>query len=170
MTRKQTIGRGVFLAVLCVTSWAHVACNRQAKAPVTPLPSSNEVSGWTKTGDTRNFTASDLWNYIDGDAERYVKAGVQTTSTADYNFQNKFDAVADIYSMADMAGARTILESEPAGQATAAQFGDSARLYTGGLVFRKGRYLVRIVAYKQSPEVQQAVQNLGREIEKRLSE
>jgi hypothetical protein len=46
--------------------------------------------------------------------------------------------------------------------------GETGRLYSGALVFCKGRFLVRVVAYKQSPEVQQALQDLSREIEWRL--
>ena len=48
------------------------------------------------------------------------------------------------------------------------QVGDKGFLYGGSLVFCKGRYLVRVVAYKQSPEAQKALQELGGEIERRL--
>ncbi len=169
MILKHRIG-GLLLAALCLAVLADPACSRRAGVPATPFPASNEVAGWVKTGDTRTFSAAELWSYIDGDAERYVKAGVQTASTADYNFANKFDAVADVYTMGDAKGAMTILEAEPASQAQPAHLGDSGRLYSGSLVFCKGRYLVRIVAYKQTPEVQAALQELGREIERRLSQ
>jgi hypothetical protein len=170
MIFKRTTGRSLLLAASCLAVLAFVACSRHAGISATPFPASNEVAGWVKTGDTRTFSATELWSYIDGDAERYVKAGVQSTSTADYHFQNGFDAVVDIYTMGDAKGARMILEGEPAGQAQSVQLGDSGRLYAGSLVFCKGRYLVRVVAYKQPPEVQKALQELGREIERRLSE
>ncbi|MGZ4816368.1 MAG: DUF6599 family protein [Terriglobales bacterium] len=160
--------RGLILAAICLAVLAVAACDRRAGRTAAPFPSSNEVAGWVKTGETRTFSATELWSYIDGDAERYVKAGVQSTSTSDYNFKNASDAVVDIYTMKDAAGARTIFEGEPAGQAKAAQLGDSGRLYGGSLVFCKGPYLVRLVAYKPSAEVQQALRELGREIERRL--
>ena len=167
MMLKLSVRRGLLLGALCLPL-VYAACSRRAGTPGTPFPASNQVSGWVKTGDTRNFPAAELWNYIDGDAERYVKAGVLTTSTADYNFQNTFDAVADVYTMGEAKGARTILEAEPMNQAKSVQIGDSGVLYGGSLVFSKGPYLVRIVAYKQSPEVQAALQELGREIARRL--
>jgi hypothetical protein len=170
MILKSSHNCGKLLAVLCLAMFAYAACSRQAKVPASPFPASNQVVGWVKTGDTRTFSATELWNYIDGEAERYVKAGVQTTSTADYNFQKKFDAVVDVYAMSSTAGARTILESEPAGETKSAHIGDRGRSYTGSLVFSKGRYLVRIVAYKQAPEVQPALLELGREIERRVSQ
>ena len=33
------------------------------------------------------FAAKDLWQYIDGDAEQYIQAGVVSTSTSDYNYK-----------------------------------------------------------------------------------
>ncbi|MGD1078977.1 MAG: DUF6599 family protein [Candidatus Sulfotelmatobacter sp.] len=170
MILNRTTGRVLLLGVLCLGGLEDVACSRHAGVPATPFPASNEVAGWVKTGDTRTFSAMELWSYIDGDAERYVKAGVQTTSTADYNFQNTVDAVVDIYTMGSAQGARTIFEGEPASQTKSVQVGDSGRLYTGSLVFWRGNYLVRIVAYKQSSEVQTALQALGHGIERRLSE
>jgi hypothetical protein len=169
MILNRTTGRVLLLAVLGL-AFECAACSRHAGVLATPFPASNEVAGWVQTGDTRTFSATELWSYIDGDAERYVKAGVQTTSTADYNFQNTVDTVVDIYTMANAHGARTIFDGEPASQAKSVQLGDSGRLYTGSLVFCRRDYFVRVVAYKQTPEVQQALQDLARGIERRLSE
>src|SRR5579859_7464765 len=112
MTLKSTSGGGLVLAVLWVTILANAGCSRHPAVPASPFPASNEVAGWVKTGETRTFSATELWSYIDGDAERYIKAGVQSTSTADYNFKNAFDTVVDIYTMGDAKGARTIFEGE----------------------------------------------------------
>ena len=149
--------------------FAGAGCKRAPTTNATPFPSSNEVEGWAKTGDIRTFEAADLWKYIDGDAERYLKAGVQRVSTADYKFKSKVDAVVDIYTMGNAEGAAKILESEPAGDAKPVQLGDGARLYGQNLIFRKGPNLVRIVTYEESPEIQQAILQLGRSIERRLT-
>ncbi|MBZ5679887.1 MAG: hypothetical protein LAO24_07255 [Acidobacteriia bacterium] len=169
MTAYLATIRRLLLTTACVALLGSAACNRQTGTPAAPFPAPGEVAGWVKAVDVRTFPAADLWNYIDGEAERYVKAGVRSTSTADYKFQNKFDAVVDIYTMADTAGARKILESEPAGEAKSVQLGDGARLYAASLIFIKGPCLVRIVAYKESPDVQQALMDLGRGIEGKLS-
>lgn len=166
---KRNAGSGVLLVGLSLAMLSCIACSRHAAVPATPFPASNEVAGWVKTGETRNFSTTELWSYIDGDAERYVKAGVQSTSTADYNFQNAFDAVVDVYTMSNAKGARTIFDGEQAGQSRPLQLGDIARLYAGSLVFCKGRYLVRVVAYKQSAQVQDALQALGQAIDRRLA-
>lgn len=142
------------------------ACTKHGGAQ--PFPASNEVSGWAKTGETRTFSSDKLYEYIDGDAEKYVKAGVKTTSTTDYKYQDKIEAVADVYTMSDANGAKTIFESEPAGSTQSASLGDASRVSGQSVVFRKGQYLVRIVAYQETPDVQQALMGLGKGIEGKL--
>jgi len=90
-------------------------------------------------------------------------------STADYKFQNQVEATADIYAMGNAEGAEKILESEPAVDAKPIQLGDAARLSSQSLIFRKGAYLVRIVAFEESTETPQALLQLGRGIELRLA-
>jgi Family of unknown function (DUF6599) len=156
----------ILLVVLMLTAGA--GCHRKAAGKSGSFPASGEVSGWTKTGETRTFDAANLWRYIDGEAERYLKVGVQSVSTCDYKYEDKTDAVADIYTMTSAEGAGKIFESEPQRNAKPVTLGDDARLYGQSLVFRKGRYLTRIVAYNESPEVQPAILALGRAVAERL--
>jgi len=157
---------GLRIAALVLAVIAVAGCNRR---PASPFPASSDVAGWTKTDEVRTFEAADLWKYIDGEAERYLKAGVQRVSTADYRFQNKVDAVVDVYTMQNAEAAVKIFESEPAGDAKAVQLGDAARLYGQSLIFRKGNALVRIVAYQESADVPQAMLELGKNIAGRIT-
>ena len=133
-----------------------------------PFPRTGEVAGWMKSSETRTFPASDLWKYIDGDAERYIQAGVATTRTSDFRFQNKIDAVADIHLMNSPDGPKKMLEAEWSSEGQRLDLGEDARLYATSLVFRKDRYLVRIIAYQDAPEVGPALLALGQAIEKKL--
>ena len=169
MIPNFTTFRSRLLIGLCVAFLGVIACHRSAENRATPFPASNEAAGWAKTGEIRIFAAADLWKYIDGEAERYLKAGVESVSTADYKFHDKFDAVVDIYTMGNAAGAERIFDSEPAANADTPHLGDSARLYSQSLVFRKGPYLVRITAYEDSPETKPALLGLARSIEQRLA-
>jgi hypothetical protein len=40
--------------------------------------------GWSRQGPSRGFTADDLWEYVDGDADRYVDLGLSGMRTATY--------------------------------------------------------------------------------------
>ncbi len=137
-------------------------------APRNALPASGEVAGWKKTSDTRVFDARDLWQYIDGDSEQYIQAGVVSTSTADYKFQENLEAVVDVHTMRDVAGATRILEGGRSADAQPVHFGDSGFAYAQSISFRKGAYLVRIVAYQNSREAPQALQALARGVEAKL--
>ena len=161
--------RGLLLVILGVALLLCSSCKRQP-GERSFFPASNEVAGWVTTESIRTFEAADLWKYIDGDAERYLKAGVRRVSTTDCKFQNKVEAVVDIYTMGSAEGAEKIFKAEPAIGVNAIQLGDDARLSSQSLVFRKGAYLVRIVAYEESAETQQALLQLGHGIEPRLAE
>lgn len=138
------------------------------KSKVDPFPASGSVSGWEKTSDTRTFAAKDLWQYIDGDAEQYITAGVVSASTSDYKYQGKLEAVVDVYTMGDQAGARMILDKGQSSEAKSVQLGDAALAYGQSVNFRKGPYLVRIVAYEASPDGPAALLALAHGVEAKL--
>ena len=136
---------------------------------VSCFPESNEVQAWAKSGETRIFPAERLSEYIDGDADKYIQAGVQRTLTADYRHASKVDAVADVFIMKTADGATKVFESQAVTGSEPEKVGDAARLYPGSLTFRKGPYFVRIVAFESTPEIQQAMVALGRAIAAKLN-
>lgn len=138
------------------------------KSSIDPFPGSGAVTGWQKTDETRVFAAKDLYQYIDGDAEQYISAGVVSTSTSDYKYQGQLEAVVDVHTMGDAAGARKIMENGQTGDAKIVQVGDAALAYGQSVIFRKGPYLVRIVAYESTPDTQQALLALAHGVEAKL--
>jgi len=134
------------------------------------FPESYEVPGWGSVGEIRTFEAASLWQYIDGGAEKYIQAGVQRTLTADYRYQDGLEAVADVYVMGTSDGARTIVESEPATGSRRVELGDECRLYPNSVLFRKGRYLVRLVAYRDAANAGAVLVLLGRGIERKIEQ
>jgi hypothetical protein len=138
------------------------------KAKSDPFPASGAVTGWQKSGETRNFAASNLYEYIDGGAEEYIAAGVVNTSTSDYKYQDKLEATVDVYTMGGAAGARKILEKSQSNNAKPVKLGDAGTALAQSVIFRKGPYLVRIVAYDSTPEVPQALLALARGVEANL--
>ena len=144
---------------------ASAGCRKKA---VDPFPAPGSVAGWEKSSETRVFAANNLWQYIDGDAEQYMQAGVVSTSTSDYEYQNQLQAVVDVYTMKDSAGARKILESDQTGDSSSVQVGDAGIVSGRSVTFRKGPYLVRIIAYDDAPGAQQALIALAHGVESRL--
>jgi hypothetical protein len=132
------------------------------------FPASGAVAGWEKTSETRVFAAKDLWQYIDGDAEQYISAGVVSTSTSDYKYKGELEVTVDVYTMGNAAGARKILETGQSTDAKVVQLGDAGVAYAQSVIFRKGPYLVRIVAYEATPGAQQALIALAHGVEAKL--
>jgi hypothetical protein len=156
------------LAIVVIAIASAAAGTGCKKSHVDPFPASGTVAGWEKTGDTRVFAAKDLWQYIDGDAEQYISAGVVSAATSDYKYKGQLEAVVDVYTMGDSAGARKILETGQTKDAKSVQLGDAGVAYEQSVTFRKGPYLVRIVAYESTPEGPQALLALARGVEAKL--
>ncbi len=161
------LGRWMLMiaAIAIVSVGAGTGCKR---SKVDPFPATGAVPGWEKSSDTRTFAAKDLWQYIDGDAEQYISAGVISTTTSDYKYQGRLEAVVDVYTMGDSTGARKILETGQSKEAKNVQLGDAALAYEQSVIFRKGPYLVRIVAYEAAPDGPQALLALAHGVEARL--
>jgi hypothetical protein len=172
---KKRTGRRSFLYVAPLRAEQVSQALESAALPVrfqltksaTFFPEGNEVPGWSK-GETRTFEAERLWEYIDGDADRYIQAGVVRTLTTDYRYQNKIEAAADVYVMKAPEGARKIFDSESSVGSQPLQLGDSARVFPASLTFRKGPYFVRLVAYQEAPDIGKALTELARAIEQKL--
>ncbi len=165
---KPHVLRHTLFAVLLITLLLLFAgCKRQS--PVRLFPDSSEVPGWTRSQEIRTFSPDHLSDYIDGDAEKYINAGVRSTSTADYKFNGQVEVTVDVYTMSSPTGAKSILDSEPSAGAQFPDVGDAAHLYLQSLTFRKGHYLVRMVAYQESSQLSQAMLALGHAFETKLA-
>jgi len=160
-------GSGAVVASLAVI--VCIGCAGKPKLDTTRvLPATGDAQGWTKSSETRVFPADHLYEYIDGDADKYIHAGVEQALTSDYNFEGKSDAVADVFILANAGGARAVFESFPAAGGESVAVGDAARLYQGSFILCKGRFFVRLVAFQQTPDTQQALLVLGRAIVAKL--
>jgi hypothetical protein len=168
MTRIESAKRAA-LATFCATVLLLVpGCRKTVNLGNHGYPDASETPSWTRTGEIRTFAPGNLSDYIDGDAEKYIKAGVESTTTADYKAKNQTQVVADIYTMASPAGAKTVFESDPASNAKSADVGDASRLFKQSLTFRRGEYFVQIVAYQESPQLDQELIELGKAIDRKL--
>jgi NAD-dependent dihydropyrimidine dehydrogenase PreA subunit len=143
---------------------------RPAAKPMSWLGESGDSPGWTKVGETRLFEAADLWKYVDGDAERYLRAGVRRTLTANYRYGDTVEAVADIHLMDTPQAAAAIYESESSVGSRPVALGDAGRSYGQSLTFHRGAFFARLVAYQDTPQTGQALVSLGQAIERRLAQ
>jgi len=155
----------VVVLALAVVTGAVTGCKKKG---TTPFPASAAVAGWEKSSETRTFEPKDLWQYIDGDSEQYIQAGVVSTSTSDYKYKGQLEAVVDVYTMSGPDGAQTILERGQTKDAKTIAVGDQGLQYAQSVTFRKGPHLVRIVAYQLNADTSQALVTLAHGVEGNL--
>jgi hypothetical protein len=163
------LSKGCRWAIAAIALAAFVngtSCKKAAKVDF--FPPSGAVAGWQKTSATRVFAANDLWQYIDSDSEQYVKSGVVSAATSEYKYRDHLEAVVDVYTMGSTEGAHTILGNEQANGSRSVALGDEAIAFQQSVSFRKGHYLVHIVAYQLTPETEEALLALARGVEARL--
>jgi hypothetical protein len=70
--------------------------------------------------------------------------------------------------MGDAKGARKIMDTGQNSDANTVKLGDAGLAYAQSIVFRKGPYLVRIVAYESTPGAAQALLALAHGVEAKL--
>jgi hypothetical protein len=146
-------------------NWKVLVSSSDAKSA---FPHDGEARGWKIERPPRAFTADNLWQYIDGDAEKYLQAGFESVQNAAYKYQGKVEAAADVYTMKTPAAAAKVLDSEADLGSQPSTLGDGGKVYGASIVFRKGRRLVRLIAYEDDPEGRKALIELGQAIVKRL--
>ena len=156
------------VGTLAVALLGTVAISGCKKKNANAFPPSGAVAGWEKSSETRTFEPKDLWQYIDGDSEQFIQAGVVSTATSDYKYQGQLEAVVDVYTMGGPDGAQTILERGQTKDAQSVRVGDEGLQYAQSVSFRKGHYLVRIVAYQSSASTPQALMALAHGVEANL--
>ncbi len=74
----------------------------------------------------------------------------------------------DVYTMGASTGARKILETGLTKDVKTVQLGDEGVQYAQSVTFRKGPYLVRIVAYESTPDTPQELVALAHGVEAKL--
>lgn len=158
----------ILLAALIIAVGVVAGIGGCKKKGANPFPASGTIAGWEKSSETRTFEPKDLWQYIDGDSEQYIQAGVVSTSTSDYKYNGQLEAVVDVYTMGGPDGAQSILERGQTKDAKTVSLGDQGLQYAQSVTFRKGAYLVRIVAYQASSDAPQALLALARGVEATL--
>ncbi len=159
MTRRCRL----LAAIACFVS-AGIGCNRAPHVDANALLPATADSGWTRTEAARAFPAAELWRYMDGGADKYVAAGVQTTVTAPYR-NGAVEANVDVHVMKDAEAAVKLFESETAVGAHDAEVGDAGRAYAQSVVFRRGRYLARVVGFAPG-QASSALLSLARSLDR----
>ncbi|HUP04549.1 MAG TPA: DUF6599 family protein [Bryobacteraceae bacterium] len=124
---------------------AGAACVLAAPLAGAATPACNLVPGWAQSGETRYYTADNLFEYMDGNSEGYFS----------YNFQNMHGVtckkngvtfVIDISDMGDSDDAFGWFSDTRDMRQPQAAIGMGGQIVERRLIFAKGKYYVEIAA------------------------
>ncbi len=114
------------------------------------LPAREEVPGWAMSKQPRSFKAENLWEFIDGAADRYLAYGFEEVVTSAYVQDGTgLQLLVDIYRMKDPLNAFGIYTQERNPDYQFLNVGNEGYLTGTTLNFWTGPYYVKITSFEE---------------------
>lgn len=110
-----------------------------------PRPACDIVPGWQQKGEARSFTADNLFEYMDGNAEGYLIYGFQKMNGVSCT-KDGDTVIFDISEMADADSAYGIFTANRDNRQPVEKIGMSGQILPRRATFVKGNYYVEIAA------------------------
>lgn len=103
-----------------------------------------ELEGWRPEGEVKVYGPDDLWEYIDGAAERFVIYGFQILRFREFS-KKELMMTAEIYDMGSPLNAFGIYTTERTAEGKRLSIGTEAVLGPSHCLLLKDRYYVKII-------------------------
>ncbi|MEN8262515.1 MAG: DUF6599 family protein [Nitrospirota bacterium] len=114
----------------------------------------DEFETLNRAGQPRTYNRENLYEYINGHAEFFIKSGFLKLTVTDYiqkgSTPNQPDAVVDIYDMGKAIHAFGILSDEAGENPLDLQIGSMGFKTSQGINFIKGKYYIKVTAYSDN--------------------
>ena len=124
------------------------------------------AGGWRASGAVRTYDRAHIFDYIDGAGELYLAYDFRDVAVRDYEKPGAPKITADVYRMSSSQDAYGVYSHErPMNEApnrSAAGIGQERDYGVGLLRFWKGKFFVRVLADRETPESKAAVLAIGR--------
>lgn len=121
-----------------------------------------EVLGWKVTGDDQRFDPQTIFDYIDGGGEVYRAYNFKQLFARRYGKPGRPEIIADFFDMGSSNDAFGVFTHDLEGDDWGIGQGST---YKGGLLsFWRDRYFVALTAEQETPEMQEALEALGKQI------
>jgi hypothetical protein len=132
------------------------------------------AGGWHANGPVRTYDRAHIFDYIDGAGELYLAYDFRDVAVRDYEKPGAPKITADIYRMSTSRDAYGVYSHErPVNEApdrSLAGIGQERDYGAGLLRFWKGKYFVRVLADRETPESRAAVLAIGKHVSKAITE
>ncbi|MBF0459336.1 MAG: hypothetical protein HQK99_15710 [Nitrospirae bacterium] len=111
----------------------------------------DDIEGYKKIGQPRQFTKDNLYEYNDGHAEYFIAKGFSGLAVYEYaKLSTQADALIEIYDMGKPIQAFAVLTDEMPKDAAAAVIGTIGYSLSRGVLFFSGRYYVKVMTFNDA--------------------
>ncbi|MBI5375419.1 MAG: hypothetical protein HZA77_08285 [Candidatus Schekmanbacteria bacterium] len=131
------------------------------------LPSEMKEKGFTNPYKYEFYDDRNLFDYIDGGAPYYIDRGFERLVTEAYSKDGESFTV-DIYRMKDAKSAVTLLEGMKKKGLPKPAFGADGQEGKNQTEFIRGKYFVRITAFKSDPKTLAVIKDFGKAVDSRI--
>jgi len=138
----------------------------------TSLPLPEKLAGLPRFGQTRQYNAKTLYEYINGHAEYYLSSGFKSLEVIEYAAEGKQqpDLVANLYNMSEPLFAFGALMDELAPNAKPVEVGSMAFAIEKGLNLIYGPYYIQLSSFSDGVDLNAAGKTLAEALKKSLGE
>jgi len=155
-----------FVAILVMGGLLICGCGRESETTgglnsADFLPDKVDPAGFERSSEVETYAGESLFEYINGGAEVYHQYGFIEVATAYYS-RDQIEIVVDIYRFGDPDNAYGLFSSLRPLEPTFAQYGVEGFASGTTIDFVKGSFLVRLVAYDESPETSSSLRSLAK--------
>ena len=147
----------VFILMLLLADGAMAAADIDFFRMLSP-----EVQGWKKAGPPEVYGRKTLFKYIDGGAELYISYSMEKLTAFRYVKGKDEEIKVDVFDMGNSYNAYGVFFQGR--ESLTKEIGQDSEYSSGLLHFWKDRYYVSLLGYPETPEKQQVLLKLGREI------
>jgi hypothetical protein len=127
------------------------------------LPAEIAPAGIERSSEIRTFEGESLFEYINGGAEIYHSYSFVEVASANYTFDG-IEMVADVYRFEDSDNAYGLFASHRPDNPAFVQLGAEGFSSPTSIDFVKGPFVVKVIGFEKSVEIEQAVSVLASEI------
>lgn len=134
------------------------------------FPEPGFEEGWDWLGVPERYGPENLFEYIDGEAELYLKYGFQELATLTYSWESAEDTffVVDVYEMGTPLNAFGLYSNYRYPGYEYEEIGTEGFVSDYGVKFYQGRYVVELRAGDTSERCRRAVRRAARQISERI--
>lgn len=159
--------KNVFLISLLVLSWllpiAAIGVPEDKVAELFP-----DLDGWIKDGDPDIYYADNLWEYINGAADMYLRYDFTKVLTLTYDRDPERSITIDVYEHSNPTYAFGIYSRERTAESEFLAIGTQAYYEKGMLNFFQGNYYVKLMGFDVGEDEESFLKSIAKDVAGRL--